>query len=72
MSSTNSSQERRALSQPMTKMTREYIERLASVISNRDGVITNQDVWEAHRYLKVPQDQVRVCCFSLLSHRIFD
>jgi hypothetical protein len=60
MSSTNSSQERRALSQSMTKMTRDYIERMAAKISKHDGVITNQDVWDAHRYLKVPQDQVRL------------
>jgi hypothetical protein len=47
--------------QPMPKLTREYIDRLAAEISHRDGIITDKDVWRAHRYLKVTVQQVRVC-----------
>jgi hypothetical protein len=54
------------------KMAREYVERVASEVSKRDGVITNQDVWDAHRYLKVPQDQVRVCCPAAPLRRALD
>jgi hypothetical protein len=34
---------------------------LAAEISLRDGIITDKDVWRAHRYLKVTVQQVRVC-----------
>jgi hypothetical protein len=49
----------------MPKRTRQYIDRLAAEISTRDGVITSKDVWDAHGYLNVSVEQVRV---SFLSH----